>query len=155
MKKAIAVVVGLVVAALTVLSLALAGPASAHDRGKACRDASAAFDAQLLKVLDLGKDKFPGDVLPALANIDLNVLNAVLNDSDTGQGGKEVVKTAIDLLNKKIAACNPPVTTTVPVPTTTVTPPVTTVVPGPTVIVQQPRVIRVPQGSVDTGGGPV
>ena len=63
MKKAIAAVAGLVVAALSIMSLAFAGSAVAQSDGPGpdsilCRTATAAFNLQLDAVLDLGKDKF-------------------------------------------------------------------------------------------------
>lgn len=191
MKKATAVVVGLVVATLTILSLALAGPASAHDRdGRTCENLRASvldlqgkLDGLLgsldVKNLDAQKQQLAAlnAALPAAQklvadNIALDNKNNAKVDSPATVAAKTAlatlqnqIKSLSDLIagvEGRVAGLRSDLALKIgerdrvctPTPTTTAAPPTTTVVPGPTVIVQQPRIIRVPQGSVDTGGGP-
>ena len=128
MRKLLSAGTGAVMAAgMIVLGLAMAPSAMAADETGpdtvACTNAKATLGVKLAAVLDLGKDKFPGDALPAVEAINVAMLNEVLKDSDLGEGGQAVVKAAIAAFEDRDKKCAVPPTTTVTV-TPTVTPPV-------------------------------
>lgn len=129
MKKLVAGVGAALAVGVTVLGLVMAPQAMAADEtgpdSVACTNAKAALELKLAAVLDLGKDKFPGDTLPAVEAINVGLLNAVLKDSDLGEGGQVVVKVAIAAFEEKDKKCAVPPTTTVTVtPSPTAVPPV-------------------------------
>jgi hypothetical protein len=126
-----------ILAVISVMALAFisyVGIAQAQDTGpetEACRVATEDFVTNARRVLEFSPNVYPNDTVPVNVNVvNLELLNAILGDTDLGGGARAEVEAAKASLLARDTACAVPATTTPP-PTTTV-PPVTTEPPATT-----------------------
>ncbi|MGE3795973.1 MAG: excalibur calcium-binding domain-containing protein [Dehalococcoidia bacterium] len=121
-------------------------PATGPDT-QACTDATAARDAAIPPVLDFSPDVYPDDTVPAVADVDAALLQAILDDPDLGGGARAQVEALVALFEAREVACTAP---TVPDPTDTTTPSSTT--PEPTTTTAAPTTTTSPPSNADLTG---